>query len=165
MSIADCRGGVTDLSHSGGSNYSWGGISYLGYSRGGDNGWGGSGVAESMSETKSGGGVTDLSHSGSGISAVVRSGVADLRYVRYGGGSCYGCHSGSGGVPKAVAVSTVSAVSAVSAVCAVAKANNATLLRFLVRLFSAGQGDDSQQDASLWNSRTLSRVQHYSRGH
>jgi hypothetical protein len=125
MSVADGGGGITDLSHSWSGNRSWGG----------DNGWGGSGVAESVSET-------DLSHGGGAIPAVVSSGVADLRYVRDGGGSCYCCHSGGGGVFKAVAVSTV------------AKANNAALLRFLLRLFSACAGDDSQHDASLWDSRT-----------
>jgi hypothetical protein len=146
MSVADCGGGITDLSHSWGGDQSWGGVSYLGNSRSCDNGWGGSGVAEPVPETQGGGGITDLRHGGGGIPAVVRSGVADLRYVRDGGRSCYSCHSGGGGVAKAVAVSAISTV---------AKTNYAALLRFLLRLFSSRASDDGQHDASLWESRAL----------
>jgi hypothetical protein len=145
MAITDGWGGIgRDLGDCWGGNNSGSGIGRdLSDRWGGNNSGGGSGVAESVSVTQSGGG-SGIAESVS-VSTVMRRGVADLRHVGNGGGGD-GCDSGSGGVAKAVAVP------------AVAEPENSAFLCFLIRVFSADAGGDSQKDASLEEMETLCRT-------
>lgn len=113
-------------------------IRYGGSSIGGDLSDGGGG-----SVSQSGGGSISQSGGGS-VSQSMCCRVADLGNMGSGGG-CYGCHSGGGGVAKAVAVSSVTQTGAV-AVPAVAKTCDTSL--FLL-LFSKGTDGQSKHDTSL----------------
>jgi hypothetical protein len=110
---------VADLSYCGGGDDSRGSITDLSYSGGGDNS--GSSITQSVS-----------------VSAVVRSGVADLRHVGQRGG----------GVAQPVAV---------GAVAAVAQTRNSALFGFLFWFFSKDTGSDSHDDANLRGKKSIQR--------
>jgi hypothetical protein len=107
--------------------------------------YGGSSIGGDLSDgrggsvSQSGGGTVSQSGGGS-ISQSMCCGVANLGNVR-SGGSCYSCHSGGGGVAKAVAVSAVAQTGpiAVAAVATVAQSCKASLFLLLFSKCTDGQ--------------------------